>query len=155
MRTWIGVVQYRMLNLVHQPRLSLNRSGQRPQSSSASRFNRWSFRVLDLHPNNIERAKRLIGFLASALASGAIRKINRLKLALHFGGTLTDKHGLVHCGDRGRARTDPVRVDNGDNLRRRDINRGAIWPDERDEKSKEGCENCGHILMPLANPYCS
>ena len=42
--------------------------------------------------------------------------------------------------------------DNGDNLRRRDINRGAIWPDERDEKSKEGCENCGHILMPLATP---
>jgi hypothetical protein len=83
---------------------------------------------------------RLIGFLASALAFGAIRKINRLKLSLHFGGTLTDKHGLVHCGERGPARTDPVRVDNGDNLRRRDINRGAIWPDERDEKSKEGCE---------------
>jgi hypothetical protein len=86
--------------------------------------------------NNIERAKRLIELLASALASEAIRKINRLKLALHFRGTLTDKHGLVHGSERGRARTDPVRVDNGDNLRRRDINRGAIWPDERDEKSK-------------------
>src|SRR6516162_4182612 len=103
-------------------------------------------------PTTIERAKRLIELLASALA---IRKINRLKLALHVGGTLTDKHGLIHCNERGRARTDSLRVDNGDNLRRRDISLGAVWPDQRDEKSKEGCENCCHILMPLANPCCS
>ena len=43
-------------------------------------------------------------------------------------------------------------VDNGDNLRRLDINRGAIWPDERDEKSKEGCENCCHNLDALDEP---
>jgi len=40
----------------------------------------------------------------TALASDAIRRINRLKLALHFGFTLTDKHGLAHCNERGRAR---------------------------------------------------
>jgi len=77
---------------------------------------------------------------------------NRLKLALHFGGTLTNIHGLAHCNERGRARADAWRVDNGDNLRRRDVNRTAIWPDKRDEKSKEGCENCRHTGLSASEP---
>ena len=77
---------------------------------------------------------------------------NRLKLALHLGGTFTDIHGLAHCNERRRARADAGRLDNGDNLRRRDENCTAIWPDERDEKSKEGCENCRHTGLSASEP---
>ncbi len=66
------------------------------------------------------------------------------------GGTLTDIHGLAHCNERGRTRTDAGRADNGHNLRRRDVNRGAMWPGERDEKIQE---NRRHILLPLARLY--
>ena len=71
-----------------------------------------------------------------------------LKLALYFRGTLTDIHGLAHCNERGRARADVGRVDNGDNLRRRDVHRGAMWPGERDE-GQNRWENRRHILLPL------
>jgi hypothetical protein len=37
-------------------------------------------------------------------------------------------------------------------LRRRDENRTAIWPDERDEKSKEGCENGRHTESLHSEP---
>jgi hypothetical protein len=75
------------------------------------------------------------GHVSSAAFSfrcGAIRcGANSLKLALHFCGTLTDTHRLAHCNERGRA--DVRRVDNGDNLRRRDVHRRAMWPGECDE----------------------
>jgi hypothetical protein len=48
---------------------------------------------------------------------------------------------LAHCNERGRARADVERADNGDNLRWRDVNRGALWPGERDEKIQDGWEN--------------
>ena len=76
-----------------------------------------------------------------------------LKLALHFGGTLTDLYGLAHCNECGRARADAGRADNGDNLRRRDVNRGAMWPGECDEKIQDRWENRRHILLPLARLY--
>lgn len=64
-----------------------------------------------------------------------------LKLALHFGGALTDIHGLAHCNERGWARADIGRADNGDNLGCRDVHRGAMWPGERDEKIQDRWEN--------------
>src|SRR6516165_9426384 len=71
-----------------------------------------------------------------------------LKLAFHFGGALTDIHRLAHCNKRGWARADAGRADNGDNLRWRDVNRGALWPDERNEKTEHHWENRRHIIQP-------
>ena len=62
-------------------------------------------------------------------------------------------HGLAHCNECGRARADAGRADNSDNLRRRDVNRGAMWPGERDEKIQDRWENRRHILLPLARLY--
>src|SRR5215467_6618075 len=62
-----------------------------------------------------------------------LQSLHGLKLALHFGRTLTDIHGLAHCNERGRARADAGRADNGDNLRWRHVDCGAMWPSERHE----------------------
>jgi hypothetical protein len=59
---------------------------------------------------------------AFSFRCGAIRYgANSLKLALHFCRPLTDIHRLAHCNERGRAHAYVRRVDNGDNLRRRDV----------------------------------
>jgi len=64
---------------------------------------------------------------------------------------------VVGIGDRaderGRTRADVRRANNGDNLRRRDVHRGALWPRERDEKIQDCWENRRHILLPLARLY--
>jgi hypothetical protein len=94
------------------------------------------------------------GHVSSAAFSfrcGAIRcGANSLKLALHFCGTLTDIHRLAHCNERGRARADVRRVDNGDNLRRRNVNHGASWPSERDEKISEPLGEPLSYIIPLS-----
>jgi len=79
----------------------------------------------------------IFALLKLAAARRELQSLHRLELALHFGGTLTDIYGLAHCNERGRARADAGRADNGDNLRRRDVNRAAIWPDERNEKDED------------------
>src|SRR6516225_201317 len=76
-----------------------------------------------------------------------------LKLAFHFGRALTDIYGLAHCNERGRACADAGRTDNGDNLRWRDINRAAIWPNERNEQIEDRCENRCHILILSADRF--
>src|SRR6516165_4219221 len=76
-----------------------------------------------------------------------------LKLAFHFGRALTDIYGLAHCNERGRARADTGRADNGDNLRWRHVDRGAMWPSERHEKIQDHRQNGGHVLLPLAHLY--
>jgi len=73
-----------------------------------------------------------------------------LELALYFSRTLTDIHGLAHCNERGRTRADAGRADNGDNLRWRNVDRGAMWSGERHEKIQDYRQNIGHVLLPLA-----
>jgi hypothetical protein len=73
-----------------------------------------------------------------------------LELAFYFGGSLTDIYGLAHCNERGRARTDARRADNGDNLGWRNVDRGPMWARERHKKSQDHRQNGGHVLLPLA-----
>ena len=98
----------------------------------------------------LARARSDESQLYSRVGKKIVHSLHGLKLAIHFGGALTDIHGLAHCNKRGWARADAGRADNGDNLRWRDVNHGVLRPRERDEKIKDRWKNRRHILIRSA-----